>query len=45
MRLTGLRDSHVHAFNFVNVFALTGISFNEHPILYEMSGVPCKKFF
>ena len=43
MRLTGLRDSHVHVLG--NGFALTGISFNEHPILYEMSGVPCKKIF
>ena len=43
MGLTGLRDSHVRV--LVNVFALTGIYFKEHPFLYEMSGVPCKKFF
>ena len=43
MGLKGLHDSHVRV--LVNVFALTGISFNEHPFLYEMSSVPCKNSF
>ena len=43
MGLKGLHDSHVRV--LVNVFALTGISLNEHPFLYEMSGVPCKNSF
>ena len=45
MGLTGLRDSHVRVLALVKVFALTSISFREHPFLYEMSGAPCKMFF
>ena len=36
--MTGLRDSHVRVLASMKVFALTGISFREHPFLYEMSG-------
>ena len=43
--MTGLRDSHVRVLASMKVVALTGISFREHPFLYEMSGAPCKMFF
>ena len=36
MELTGLRDSCA-CFSLNKSFALTGISFREHPFLYEMS--------
>ena len=32
-------------FSLNNSFALTGMSFREHPFLYEMSGAPCKYSF
>ena len=32
-------------FSLSQSFALTSISFREHPFLYEMSGAPCKIFF
>ena len=32
-------------FSLSQSFALTSISFREHPFLYEMGGAPCKMFF